>query len=102
MAVEELFFAKNAKTAIAVGHARGVIMLAAAKLKIPVYEYTPLQVKQAVVGYGRADKNQVQQMLKHHLKTKCIPKQDDTADAIAIAICHANSHSAKFKMQSAK
>lgn len=100
MAIEELFFAKNTKTAISVGHARGVIMLVAAKLKIPVYEYTPLQVKQAVVGYGRADKNQVQQMLKHHLKTKHIPKQDDTADAIAVAITHIQTK--KFQTLSSK
>jgi len=100
VAIEELFFAKNAKTAIAVGHARGVMMLAAAKLKIPVFEYTPLQVKQAVVGYGRAQKCQVQAMLKCILKTKDIPKQDDTADAIAIAVCHANTK--KFEARNTK
>lgn len=88
MAIEELFFAKNAKTAIMVGHARGVAMLAGAKKKIPVYEYTPLQVKQAVVGYGRAAKGQVQAMLKIMLKEKDIPTQDDTADAIAVALTH--------------
>jgi len=91
MAIEELFFAKNAKTAIQVGHARGVAMLAASKLKIPVYEYTPLQVKQAVVGYGRAAKGQVQAMLKVLLKESDIPKQDDTADALAVAITHAQT-----------
>jgi len=88
MVIEELFFAKNTKTAIAVGHARGVAMLAASKEKIPVYEYTPLQVKQAVVGYGRAEKGQVQEMLKCLLKTQDIPTQDDTADAIAVALTH--------------
>lgn len=91
MAVEELFFNSNVKTAIAVGHARGVILLAAANNNVPLAEYTPLQIKQAVVGYGRADKNQVQQMVKSFLKLKEVPKPDDTADALAVAICHANS-----------
>jgi len=86
--IEELFFAKNTKTAIAVGHARGVAMLAGSKMKLPVFEYTPLQVKQAVVGYGRAEKNQVQAMLKAIFKCKDIPTQDDTADALAIALTH--------------
>lgn len=90
-AVEELFFFKNVKTAIAVGHARGVILLACQKANIPTYEYTPLQVKQALVGYGRADKNQIQQMLKTVLHLKEIPKPDDAADAIAVAITHINS-----------
>lgn len=91
VAVEELFFNSNVKTAIAVGHARGVIILAAANKNIKIAEYTPLQIKQAVVGYGRADKNQVQQMVKMFLKLKDVPKPDDTADALAVAICHANS-----------
>ena len=91
LAVEELFFNTNVKTAIAVGHARGVIVLAAANSGIKINEYTPLQIKQAVVGYGRADKNQVQQMVKMFLKLKEVPKPDDTADALAVAICHANS-----------
>lgn len=90
-AVEELFFNTNVKTAIMVGHGRGIVVLAAAKAGIPVFEYTPLQVKQAVTGYGRADKNQVQQMVKILLKLKEIPKPDDVADALAIAICHGNS-----------
>lgn len=93
MAVEELFFNTNVTTAIAVGHARGVILLAAANKNIPIFEYTPLQIKQAVAGYGRADKNQVQQMVKMYLKLKEVPKPDDTADALAVAICHANSAS---------
>ena len=93
MAVEELFFNNNAKTAIAVGQARGVILLSAVNLRVPFFEYTPLQVKQAVAGYGRADKNQVQQMVKMFLKLKEVPKPDDTADALAVAICHANSSS---------
>ncbi len=91
MAVEELFFNTNVKTAIAVGHARGVILLSAENAGVPLYEYTPLQIKQAVAGYGRADKNQVQQMVKMFLKLKEVPKPDDTADALAVAICHANS-----------
>jgi len=90
-AVEELFFNKNVKTALIIGHARGVILLAASNMDIPVYEYTPLQVKQAIVGYGRADKNQMQQMVKILLNLKEIPKPDDVADALAVAICHGSS-----------
>lgn len=90
-AVEELFFNKNIKTALTVGHARGVAVLAGSKANIPVYEYTPLQVKQAVVGYGRADKSQIQQMVKILLNLREIPKPDDVADALAVAICHGNS-----------
>ena len=92
VSVEELFFNTNVKTAIAVGHGRGVILLAAANSNLPIYEYTPLQVKQAVVGYGRADKNQVQQMVKAILKLPQIPKPDDVADALAMAICCAHSY----------
>ena len=92
VAIEELFFNNNAKTAIAVGQARGVLILAAENKKIPVYEYTPLQVKQGVVGYGRADKKQVQQMVKAMLSLHEIPKPDDTADALAIAVCHAHTN----------
>ena len=92
MVVEELFFNKNVSTALAVGQARGIILLAGAQANIPVFEYTPLQVKQAVVGYGRADKNQVQQMVKTILGLAAVPKPDDAADALAIAICHAHSH----------
>lgn len=91
MAVEELFFNTNVKTAIKVGHGRGVALLSAAKAGIKVYEYTPLQVKQAVVGYGRAKKEQVQQMVKVLLNMDKIPKPDDAADALAVAICHAHS-----------
>lgn len=91
VAVEELFFNSNVKTAIAVGHARGVIILSAANSKKTIAEFTPLQIKQAVVGYGRADKNQVQQMVKMFLNLKEVPKPDDTADALAVAICYANS-----------
>lgn len=87
-AVEELFFNKNVRTALTVGHARGVILLAGAKYNIPFYEYTPLQVKQAVVGYGRAEKAQIQFMVKTLLGLPKIPKPDDVADALAIAVCH--------------
>ncbi len=91
MVVEELFFNKNTKTALAVGQARGVILLAAANQGLEIAEYTPLQVKMAVAGYGRADKNQVQEMVRILLKLKAIPKPDDAADALAIAICYAHS-----------
>ncbi|HZJ58117.1 MAG TPA: crossover junction endodeoxyribonuclease RuvC [Clostridia bacterium] len=94
VAVEELFFNKNVKTALTVGHARGVAVLAAAKTGLDLYEYTPLQVKQSVVGYGRAEKSQVQQMVKLLLSLRDIPKPDDAADALAVAICH--SHSANM------
>lgn len=90
--VEELFFNKNIKTALSAAHGRGVIMLSAARSGAKVYEYTPLQVKQAVAGYGRADKTQIQQMVKVILNLQAIPKPDDVADALAIAICHAHSH----------
>jgi crossover junction endodeoxyribonuclease RuvC len=87
MAIEELFFNNNAKTAINVAQARGALILAAENFGVDVVEYTPLQVKQAVTGYGRADKNQVQQMVKMILKLDEVPKPDDVADAVAIAIC---------------
>ena len=92
LSVEKLFFTNNQKTAIAVAEARGVILLAATRAGVPVYEYTPLQVKQAVVGYGRAEKNQVIDMVKRILNLKAVPKPDDAADAVAIALCHARSH----------
>ena len=91
MAIEELFFNTNQKTAIAVAEARGVILLAARKRGVAISEYTPLQVKQAVVGYGRAEKKQVIDMVKRILNMKSAPKPDDAADALAIAICHARS-----------
>ncbi len=87
-AMEELFFAKNARTAMTVGHARGVAMLALANGGLSVAEYTPKQVKQAVTGYGGADKNQVGEMVRILLKLTAVPKPDDAADAAAIAICH--------------
>ncbi len=94
MSVEELFFTKNVSTAISVGHARGVAILAAAHRNVPVFEYTPLQVKQAVGGYGRADKAQMQEMVRLMLGLKSIPQPDDAADGLALAICHI--HSARF------
>lgn len=90
--IEELFFNKNVKTAITVAQARGVTMLACAHNGKPVYEYTPLQVKQGVVGYGRAQKSQVQQMVTSFLNLREVPKPDDVADALAVAICHAHSN----------
>ena len=89
--IEELFFNNNAKTAILVGEARGVAVLACAKGNLKISEYTPLQIKQALVGYGRADKKQVQYMVKTMLNLDAVPKPDDTADALAAAICHAHS-----------
>ena len=94
MSIEELFFNNNAKTAINVAQARGVILITARIHKIPTYEYTPLQVKQAVTGYGRADKMQVQRMVKMILNEEKLQKLDDITDSMAIGICHA--HSAKF------
>lgn len=95
MAIEELFFNSNQKTAINVAQARGVILLAAMNYSVEIFEYTPLQVKQAVAGYGRAEKKQVQQMVKMLLGLKEVPKPDDTADAVAIAICHGHSYNPK-------
>ncbi len=97
MAIEELFFQNNQKTAINVAQARGVLVLAAKNHGIPVFEYTPLQVKQAVVGYGRAEKKQVQEMTKLILKLDKVPKPDDTADALALAICHGHSSGSLMK-----
>ncbi|MBU2564356.1 crossover junction endodeoxyribonuclease RuvC [Patescibacteria group bacterium] len=91
IAIEDIFFFKNLKTAIKVSQARGVILLTAGKSKCEIQEYTPLQVKQAVACYGRADKKQVQEMVKKILKLKEIPKPDDAADALAIAICSAHT-----------
>ena len=89
--IEELFFSKNITTGIAVAHARGVILYTAERLHLPVYEYTPMQIKQAVVGYGLADKHQVMDMTRRLLKLRSIPRPDDAADALAIAMCHARS-----------
>ncbi len=92
VSIEDLFFNKNVKTAISVAQARGVILLSCAQNNAPVYEYTPLQVKQGVCGYGRADKSQVQKMVTSFLNLKSIPKPDDVADALAVGICHAHSN----------
>jgi crossover junction endodeoxyribonuclease RuvC len=89
--VEKLFFSKNVRTALSVGQARGVALLAAAQTPLVIHEYTPLQIKQAVVGYGRAEKMQIQQMVKMLLQLDFVPQPDDAADALAIAICHAHS-----------
>lgn len=89
--VEKLFFSKNVRTALSVGQARGVALLAAAQASLAIHEYTPLEIKQAVVGYGRAEKMQIQQMVKMLLQLDFIPQPDDAADALAIAICHAHS-----------
>ena len=91
IAIEELFFSKNITTGIAVAHGRGVVLCTAERLGVPIFEYTPKQVKQAVVGYGLAEKRQVMDMTKRLLKLKAVPKPDDAADALAIAICHARS-----------
>lgn len=95
MAIERLYFTSNQKTAIDVAQARGVTVLSAARRNIPVYEYTPLQVKMAVVGYGKAEKRQVMEMTQRLLGLAQIPKPDDAADALAIAICH--GHSTRFE-----
>ncbi|MEX0932153.1 MAG: crossover junction endodeoxyribonuclease RuvC [Candidatus Saccharimonadales bacterium] len=89
MAVEKLYFSKNVKTAMSVSHARGVILLCGETADLPIAEYNPLQVKQAITGYGGADKKQVQEMVKTLLGLKEVPKPDDAADALAVAICHA-------------
>ena len=100
MSIEELFFNSNAKTAVNVCQARGVILLAASRRGIPIFEYTPLQIKQSVTGYGRAEKHQMIAMVTTILKLKSPPKPDDTADALAAAICHGySSSSALFKLK---
>ncbi|MVO99658.1 MULTISPECIES: crossover junction endodeoxyribonuclease RuvC [Paenibacillus] len=99
MGIEKLFFNRNVTTAFTVGQARGVVILAAVQRGIPVGEYTPLQVKQAVVGYGKAEKIQVQEMVRMFLKLSAIPKPDDVADALAVAICHAHSSTLQDKIK---
>lgn len=88
MSIEKLFFAQNITTAISVSHARGVAMLAGRLAKLPIAEYTPLQIKQTLTGYGRAEKKQIQEMVRLHLNLKNVPKPDDAADALAAAITH--------------
>ncbi len=96
LAVEQLFFTTNQKTVISVAEARGVILLAARQQAVPVFEYTPLQVKQSVAGYGKAVKKQVQEMTRILLSLQKVPKPDDVADALAMAICHAHSYRSKL------
>lgn len=91
VSIEKLFFAKNVTTAMSVSHARGVIMLAAVQAGVPIVEYTPLQIKQALTGYGRAEKTQIQEMVRVMLRLKDIPKPDDCADALAAALTHATA-----------
>ena len=97
--IEELFFNTNNKTAILVGQARGVAILACANSGLEIFEYTPLQIKQGLVGYGRADKKQIQQMVKIMLNLRQVPKPDDTADALAAAICHGNTAASRKRME---
>ena len=97
-AIEEVFFSKNVKTAMTVSHARGVMIFCIEKMTIPVFNYTPTAVKSAILGYGNAEKKQVQFMTKELLKLNKIPKPDDVADALAIAICHHHSHSLQSKL----
>lgn len=90
-AVEELFFSRNVRTALTVGHARGVALLALADAGLPIYEYKPLEVKQAIAGYGGADKQQVQEMVRMLLDLDHVPQPDDAADAVAVSVCHIHS-----------
>ena len=96
ISIEELFFNTNITTGIAVAHGRGVILYAAEKCGIPLYEYTPSQVKLAVTGYGKAEKRQVMDMTKRLLKLKSVPRPDDAADALALALCHARSFTSRI------
>jgi len=104
LAIEELFFSSNVKTAISVGHARGVLMLAGSINDLKIYEYTPLEIKQAVVGYGRATKKQIKYMLKIILNTEdgFFPNKDDAWDAMAVSLCHANNHKFRDKVDAFK
>ena len=102
LAIEKLYFTTNQKTVIQVAQARGVILLAAAQNNISVYEYTPLQIKQSVTGYGKAAKKQVQEMTRNILRLEKVPKPDDTADALAVAICHGYSYRSKLFTQIGK
>ena len=103
VSIEKLFFTNNITTAISVAEARGVAILTAQQAKIPIAEYTPLQIKQTLTGYGKADKKQVQEMVRLQLSLKEVPKPDDAADALAIAVCHAHSAaSAQFGKRQTK
>lgn len=100
ISIEELFFNTNITTGIAVAHGRGVILYAAEKCGIPLYEYTPGQVKLAVTGYGKAEKRQVMDMTRRLLKLRAVPRPDDAADALALAICHARSFTSQLPRRS--
>ena len=102
MAIEELFFNTNITTGISVAQGRGVILLCAFRAGLSVYEYTPLQVKQAVVGYGRAEKKQVMDMVRRILNLPAAPKPDDAADAVALALCHARSSTSLLNLEGAQ
>lgn len=97
MAIEELFFTNNITTGIGVAQARGVILTAAERAGVPIYEYTPSEVKMAVTGYGKAEKRQVMDMVKRLLNLKAVPKPDDAADAVAIALCHARTFTSRLQ-----
>lgn len=97
MAVEELFFSTNVTTGIGVAQARGVILVAAERNGVPIYEYTPGQIKQAVVGYGKAEKRQVMDMTRRLLRLQSVPRPDDAADAVAVALCHARSFTSRLQ-----
>lgn len=99
MSIEKLYFQTNQKTAIMVAEARGVTLLAAKQAELPIFEYTPLQVKTAVTGYGKAKKAQVMEMTRRLLKLPAVPKPDDTADALAIAICHTQAHGGELRQR---
>jgi crossover junction endodeoxyribonuclease RuvC len=102
MSIEELFFNTNITTGISVAQGRGVILLCAFRSGLAIYEYTPLQVKQAVVGYGRAEKKQVQEMVRRILNLPAVPKPDDAADAVALALCHARSSTSLLNLEGAQ
>lgn len=102
MAVEELFFRRNITTGIAVAHGRGVILCAAEKCGVPLFEYTPSQVKISVTGYGKADKRQVMEMTRRLLNLKSVPRPDDAADALGLALCHARSATSRIPHTAAK
>lgn len=96
ISIEELFFNNNITTGIAVAHGRGVILLAGERCGVPLYEYTPSQVKMSVVGYGKAEKRQVMDMVRRLLNLKAVPRPDDAADALALALCHARSFTSRI------
>ncbi len=96
VAIEEVFHATNVQSALKLGHARGVALLAAAESGVPVFEYSPLEIKSGIVGYGRAEKSQIQEMVRFLLRLDTIPSPDDAADALAVAICHSHRNSTGF------